>query len=418
MKNDTVQFSGYKMAFCAAVIFLATFGLGYFTLSLYLPSLVQEMNVNLGIVSIMFGVTGITSMLASFASGPLIGKIGLKRTIMIGSLCLLIGYVLLYFAYNIVMVFISTAFIGIAFSWAGSACVGNVVPNWFIKKQGTMIGLVIASVGIGGLVGSPTISWIISNYGWRTACLVTAIVLAVLHISALIFLKGSPSEVGQLPLGYQANAGETAYKVTGIGFDRAKSSASFWLLTLMVICFSLLVSGVNAHVPTFITSQKYTLVFAGTILAIVSVANMIGNVLLGTIIDKAGLRVSVTWGAFVSVISLVLMFFSGNQILAMGFGVFFGLTNPLSGTLLPMLVSPIFGVKDFAKILGVFNGAVALAGIAAPILIGMSVTATGSYTLSITCLIVVVIVGYIAGMLGISKGKSLQRKVNNIGTTL
>jgi|GEM_PF-2631063 Arabinose efflux permease len=397
------KFSGYKMAFCAAVNFFAVIGLGYITLSLYLPVLAKDMHISVGLVSVMFGVMSGCSMLASFISGSVIGKIGLKKVIMIGVLNVVAGYLVLFAANNIVTVFIGAGMAGIGFSWSGAICMGNIVPNWFIEKQGAVMGMVVASCGIGGFIGSPVVSWLISNYGWRTACLITAVALALLMIPATLVIKAKPSDIGQVPLGYKANSTAVIDEVSGISFKQAKNSAVFWLLILMIITFALFVNGMNAHVASFITTQKYTIIFAGMMLSIVSIFNMLGNVIMGAINDKAGTKACVIWGAMIGLTSLGLMLVSNYQFAAIGFAVCFGLFNPVCGTLIPLLVFSTFGQKAFAEILGVFNGAIGLAGIIAPIGIGMLVTATGSYRIGIWILMITTTIGFIAGLAGMSK---------------
>jgi MFS family permease len=412
MSQDKVKFSGYKMAACAAVIFFSTIGIGYLTMGLYLPSLAQEMNANVGITSIMFGVLGATGMVAAFASGPMIAKIGVKKIILIGCISILSGYIFLYLAANIAMVFIAAGLAGIGFSWAGTICVGNVVPNWFIEKQGTILGWVIASSGIGGLVGSPMVSLIMSQYGWRNACLVTVIVMAIFIIPAALLIKGHPVDIGEEPLGYQAERSAKSQATNGVSFDAAKYSRTFWLLLVFLLCFNLLMNGVIPHIANFITMQGFGIVFAGTVMAVYSVVGMFGNIILGIINDKAGIKAALSFCGIAGILCLLFMLFCSTKIAAIGFGAFLGLTYPSATTLVPLLIVSVFGYKAFPQILGIYNGIIAFAGIIAPIAMGMVVTITGAYTYAIFALLVCVVVGYILGMTGITSNK--RKKLNQM----
>ncbi|MDR1185046.1 MAG: MFS transporter [Coriobacteriales bacterium] len=411
MTTSDTKFSGYLMAALAAVIFFAVMGIGYITLSLYLPSLVAEMDANVGIISVMFGVLSATSMICSFASGAVVGKIGIQKVIMIGVAGILLGYIVLCLSTNIYMVFAAAALAGVGLSWSGTICVGNVVPNWFIDKQGTMVGLVVASCGVGGLVGSPTISWIMSLYGWRTACLVTVVFMTILLVPASLLIKGKPADVGQVPLGYRENTDSETQELPGISFNVANKTGTFWLLVLMFVAFSMLVSGLNPHVANFIQSKpNFDIVFAGTIVAVFSVTNIIGSILLGTINDRLGTKAAVVFSAAAGLLCLVFMMFADTTAVAITFAVFFGLANPAAGALVPLIIGPCFGYKAFPQLLGIYNGVVAFTGIVAPIIIGVLVTMTDAYTLAIWILLACVVIALTMGLLGIAASKKLMRQ--------
>jgi MFS family permease len=389
------KFSGYWMALWAGIICMVSLGFGYLTLSLYLPTLCAELEVGSSVMSVMFAVLGAVSMTASFLSGKIIQKVGLKKLIMIGCLSLLMGYAVMYFASNIIMVYLSAAFIGVALSWAGVICVGSVVPNWFIEKRGLILGLVMAASGVGGFIGNPVVSYIMNAGGWRMACLVTLGIMAVLLIPSMLAIKGRPEDVNQKPLGYDPLPGKEQ-AAAGPEFRDSLKSPAFIFLAFTLLVFGMLVSGVSPHVAGLITEKGFSIVFSGTALALISATNTLGSILLGVINDKAGIRAVMTWVSLCGLTAMVTLFVASSQPAIIIFALIFGLAMPASGSLVPMLTVSLFGMKSFPQLLGITNGIIGFMGIFSAVIIGIIHDVSGSYNIAIVVVGGLVVLGYVA----------------------
>ena len=89
---------------------------------------------------------------------------------------------LLYsFAVNVIMLYLGGIFLGIGFSWTTTTMVGYVVNVWCSKNKGTIMGLVLASNGLGGALAMQIVSPIIesSEVGFKLAYGIIAIILAI-----------------------------------------------------------------------------------------------------------------------------------------------------------------------------------------------------------------------------------------------
>ena len=56
-----------------------------------------------------------------------------------------------------------------------------------------MTGIILAGLGIGGLIGPPVISRLLVTYGWFMSCIVLGIAVLFLVIVATQFLRRDPS---------------------------------------------------------------------------------------------------------------------------------------------------------------------------------------------------------------------------------
>ncbi|MDR1604732.1 MAG: MFS transporter [Gracilibacteraceae bacterium] len=378
-----MKFSGYRVALGAGLICMASLGFGYLTLSLYLPILATELQASSTVISVMFAVLGATGMAVSFLSGKVIQVIGIKPLVGIGCLGLVLGYVVLYFAGNVAMVYAAAALIGVGLSWGGLICIGNLIPNWFIARQGFMLGLTTGACGIGGIIGNPVVSALIAGYGWRTACLVTVGFMLVLLVPAMFLIIPKPEDVGQTPLGYDSAGAGAAHSAAGPGFKGAVGSASFVFLVLTLIGAGLFISGMSPHVPAMLLEKGADIVFVGTIMAVVSAFNTVGNVLFGVVNDKFGIRAVLFLACLCGVLGMLLVFFSQGRIVFLLFGLLFGLAMPLPGAVVAMMTLGLYGTRDLPQLLGMTNGIIGLVGVFAALITGAMRDVTGSYSLSI-----------------------------------
>lgn len=409
---NSKKFLGYRMVLCCFMIAMAVLGMGYLTLNIYAPILLQEMQSSMSVISIMFSVLSGVSMVGSAVSGTVSEKIGLKKMIILGIVSLLTGYIIFYFAVNIMMLYIAAAFVGLSASWAGVICIGRVIPNWFVKKQGTFLGIVMAASGVGGMIASPVITMLITRMGWRSSLMVTLVAMAVLTIPFAMMLKEKPSDVGQVPLGYEETGGSKKGKkkaAAGMSFAQARSSSPFYLLLVLWIGIAFANGGFNSQVPNALTEKGFDLMFAGTVVALISLANTVGNLVLGFINDRFGIKAVLVFCSFCSVVSMVLMILMNNKLMGIAFALFFGICMTMSGTLITLIVSYTFKGDAFAQMLGLINSVKTFFSMLAPVFIGMMFDITNNYNVACFAILVLLVLGCIFGVAAISRGEMLQK---------
>src|SRR5215467_10810504 len=74
------------------------------------------------------------------------------------------------------------------------------LPNWFIRRRGLAMGLAFSGVGVGSIILLPWIERMVLAAGWRSACLVMALLVLVLGLlNRLQRLR--PEDMGSAPDG-------------------------------------------------------------------------------------------------------------------------------------------------------------------------------------------------------------------------
>ena len=202
--------------------------------------------------------------------------------------------------------------------------ISMLVTAWFEDKRGTMMSIAMAGGGLGGLVWSPVLTKFItaSATGWKTAMWFSAaVVTVVMVICALFLVKRSPAEYGTEP--YRDGSGAKAAE--------ANKAAS-------------------------VAQDGGTL--SGTVLSVYSLITIVGLVGGGALMDKIGIKKTVLIAVVLVCLglgSLVLYASNGNAVIAYGYAIFFAIAMCLPKLLPSVLMSQVFGTKDYAGIYALAN---------------------------------------------------------------
>ena len=218
---------------------------------LFLTPVANDLNVNMGVLTIYFSISSLVLMLALPILGRFIGKINIK-TLIIASVILQGGifacFGLLSNVWGFYILSIPMA-IGTAIP---CHILGPVIVNsWFKKNTGLAMGVMMAISGGVSAILQPQITSLIVNVGWRNAYWITGIIgVAVVAIIALLFIR-LPGKKGALPYGVQAvveqgnqNASEqqNSHVEEGISVKSAKKSISLYALVIFMLLLTAIAS--------------------------------------------------------------------------------------------------------------------------------------------------------------------------------
>lgn len=246
--------------------------------------------------------------------------------------------------------------------------ISMLITAWFESKRSTMMSVAMAGGGLGGLIWSPVLTKFIAAdvSGWKTSMLFTAVVVCVVMVlTALFLVKRSPVEYGQEPYRTgdaseaEAAAAQAAPQWIGVSKKVATKSGAWKAVIGVVMIVGALASGVTTHVPNFVTTiANDGGVLQGTILSVYSVVSIAGMVGGGVIMDKVGIKKTVLLAVVLMIGGLLCLFGAAvtqNAKLAFGYAVIFALAMCLPKLLPAILMSTVFGVKDYAGIYATAN---------------------------------------------------------------
>ncbi len=300
--------------------------------------------------TLTFFFAGILSPVA----GWLIQRFRLRTLMLVG--CGLLGGALIVHSQTSTpwIVYAARTVMGISLCLVGVLPSIVLVSNWFVRRRGVALGILLTGTSIGGFV-IPLISTpLITAYGWRTAMLGLSFLIWLVLVPAIILLvKDKPQDLGMLPDGDAIPADlPTPTAVSGKSLREALRTPIFWTLALCAAA---------VFYPIFVTTQQFILQatkiglspqqasFSLSALFFVSVA---GKFLFGWLSDRfAPTHVMVSCCLVMFGSTLVLLDLTPATVFAflLPFGFGYGGTF----VLLQRIAADFFGNRDYPRILGV-----------------------------------------------------------------
>lgn len=345
-----------------------------------------------------------TLLFAGFASpvgGFLINRLRARTMMIIG--CVILGAGLLVYARatSAAMVYLAHTLMGVSLGFVGVLVNTVLVSNWFLKKRGAALGIVLTGTSFGG-VAIPLISTpLIQVYGWRTALtLVSLIVWIVLLPAVIFFVKNRPAEIGARPDGAKAAAKKSdgAEEVTakepvdaaaagtpdesiyeaGLTLGEALRTPIFWVFSLCAALVFYAIFVVSQQLNLYLQGERigFSPEQAGFVQSLLFGFSIGGKFLFGWLADRFPPNRVMLFSAATMFLA-TLAFLSFNQTTVYPFAILFGLNYGGTFVLLQLLVAEYFGLREYGKILGVITVIETIGGAAGTIITGRIADAAG-----------------------------------------
>lgn len=260
----------------------------------------------------------------------------------------------------------------------------STVSRWFVKKRGTMTGIVLAGLGASMLLMSPTANWLIDVFGWRVSYAVVGAVILVVGITLAQFLKRDPSTMGLTPLGMkESGSPDTPVSVYGLTLREAMATWQFWVVVVCYVCFGYNLFTLTVHTVPLVTDIGISPTMAATILVFLGVGNILGGLVIGILADRIG-NIKAFFLCFL--LMAVPVFLIISSVHAWQFCllcVIFGLGVGGGGTLEPTIVAELFGIRWHGLILGVVSFTFTVGGAIGPLVTGVLFDIYGDYRVAL-----------------------------------
>ena len=303
----------------------------------------------------------------------LIGRIGLRWTMTIGTLMSGIGYALLAIAPSMPVVLLLYALpIGVGLAMFGPFPSSVLASNWFRHNPGPALGvanmpLFVALLPMVGI-------FILRDHGLSAFYLILA-ALHVLLLPVMLGVADGPQDGGEQP--GHPHAGEASAMLPNRTVLR---SPAFWVMCLGAGYLNAVgITGVS-HLVAFVAERGVAADEAAGLLSIMGGAAVIGSLAIGFLCGRLGAPLAlaliagglaISWASLLSTISFPIMALASLMLGAGGAGVFPAI-NMLSGRL--------FGQQSLPRVVGLFGLVTLPLTFFLPPLAGVLRDAVGGYT--------------------------------------
>lgn len=155
----------------AAFLSMFTVSAVAYSFGAFVYPMIAEFHASRAAMSAVFSVTAFIYFLVGSVTGLLSDRVGPRPVIVTGPLLMGAGLALTSRIHDLSMSYLTYA-VGVG---GGVAC--GYVPmvaaasGWFIRRRNAALGIAVAGIGFGTIVGAPLAARLIALYGWRATYL-------------------------------------------------------------------------------------------------------------------------------------------------------------------------------------------------------------------------------------------------------
>ena len=222
-----------------------------------------------------------------------------------------------------------------------------IIGNWFPEKKGSVLGLVLMSTGVAGMIFNPVAAGWIEKFGWQWAHKAQAIIiLAVALPAALFLLYKSPEEAGFAPT--QTGAGSEGALQSGETQQRTSRFTVIKLfLMVIMICGSY---GIVQHLPKYASDLGKTATFGALLVSMSMAGNLTGKALFGAANDKFGAKAMTIFSALCVCLGILVVIFCKVNALLMAGSFLMGIVLVMISLQVPLLFRDFCDPKTYEKV--------------------------------------------------------------------
>lgn len=359
------------------------------TASLFIQPFVSEFALSrTGVSGLLLIAPVIVGLLAPFV-GQLVDRHGVRKVVIPMALVFGLTHIAALAVGSSSQVALFYILLGIGAAFHSSPAYSKVISEWFGATRGTVQGVVVAGgLGIGAaLTPQLTRIWI-DNYGWRGAYVGLSALVILIGVVPMYFLLRQPALTGSsLERAARRNA------LPGVSRAAAMKTLPFWLLAFPMFFCTLALVGTIAHSVPMLTERGLSSAIATTVLSLVYVGSMAGQIGSGILVDKVNSPRIVLPFFLAALIGVAILHGSADVWLLYGGALLFGLGKGSELGVAAYLATRYFGLRHFGSVYGALFVAANLGTAAGMLLMGFLYDMVGSYALSFKVIVGLMLLG-------------------------
>lgn len=323
------------------------------------------------------------ALLAPLA-GIIVDEYGVRRPLVLGTLCYGLALGSMYFFYASIWAFyLVFAVIGMFGAMTTPISYSRLIVNWFDRRRGLALGISLAGVGLGTALVPRVSQAIMSVYSWREAYLGLGLIIVVLVVPMLYFVvRDRPGDMGLHQDGDDSGSAESAAKIlrTGYTVPEALRSRHYWMMMVTFFLLGLVLTGAIVHLIPMLIDRGVTPSAAVSTAGALGISLIVGRVIAGYLMDRFHAPHVALIFLLGPVIGLALFAMGASGGLAVLCAVLVGMATGAEFDVIAFFISRYLGLKSFGKIYGQIFGVFQVGCGLGPLVMGISFDRTGDYT--------------------------------------
>ena len=380
---------GWWIVLAGVFINLLSGGLLFHGFSAYILPLQQEFGWSRTVISGAFSMARLESGILGPLQGWLIDRYGPRPMMLLGNSLFGVGFILLSRMDSIPTFYLSFGLLALGASLGGFMPIAATITNWFARKRATALGIVMAGMGIGGML-VPTVVWSLSAYGWRPTAFMSGLLILAIGLPASLLVRHQPEAYGYLPDGASGQGDTTQSDAQGVAETRdaepqfstrqALHTPAFWLLSTTHGAALLIVGTVLLHqIPHMVEGMGLAEEDAAFIVSLMMIFTISGQLVGGYVGDHINKRLGIFACMWMHTLAIVVFTYATSTTGAVVFAVLHGTAWGVRAPLINSLRADYFGRTSFATISGFASLVVMFGMTLGPLFAGFMRDLNGDY---------------------------------------
>ncbi len=380
-----------------------------------LPVFFQPVLTDLGITdrSVIGTATMLTFLISgglSSLSGNLLGRVNLRVLMSIGCVAMGLGLFVYSRANNPNQIYLAHILLGLGLSFAALLPNTWLISNWFKRRRGSALGLVVMGTSLGGILIPQLARPLIEKYNWRVAMLAVSMLIWFILLPAIwLIVRVHPRELGLEPDGAEpANSDDNTAaapkaalaNLPGLTLGEALRTPMFYVFSLCAATAFYSILAVVQQLNLFLQSPRVGLSLTATanIQSTMGAASIVGKLGFGWLSD----RFPKVW---INLICCGVLCLAGAMLLSLTaataypFALAFGFGYGGAFVLVQLMVAECFGLRELGRILGVITVVETVGGALGNYLTGKLAQAAGDYSAGFTAVFGASVIAFVAALL-------------------
>ena len=297
-----------------------------------------------------------TTAIVNIFFGLLIAKLGVKKLMGAGFLAMTLSMLCYATSTTVIGFYFAGIFLGLGIAWTTTTMVGYLINRWCTKNRGTILGITLATNGLGAsfatLVFSPIAE--ATPAGYKTVYFIFAACAFLIGILAIIFIKDNTPE--NQPDSTTNNKKQRTNDWDGIDTKTAFKKLYFYLFLGGVFVTGIALQSITTYDAKHLAEIGVPFEVYNPLMSVGMFILTFSKFLTGFMYDKLGLRKTITISYCAAIISLTILCLitaSSSTFACASYFILVDLALPLETIMLPIYASDLFGKKNYNVFLGI-----------------------------------------------------------------
>lgn len=345
----------WLVTLAAVTSMFTVFGVGY-SFGAFFESMSEEFDTSSGQTALVFSLTISLSFIFGLFTGRWADRVGPRPVLLTAAASLAAGLLLTSITPSIWIGYLTYG-LGVGFAIAcGYVPMVAAVGGWFEKQRATAMGVAVAGIGLGTLVGSPLAAYLINATSWRTAYVIMAIGGAgLLALASLVAERGPAAVESPVPR----------------PLTELLRVRDFRQLYLSSMCATFGIFVPFVFVVTYAKEQGIDDVPAATLVGLIGAFSIVGRLGLSALAGAVGtMRLYIISFAGMACSHFIWLFAGGSYVALVIYTIVLGISYGGFIALSPTVVAERFGMDGLGGVIGMLYTSAAIGSLGGPPLAG------------------------------------------------